>query len=324
MAKLFISHSSRDKEFVRQLAADLRELGHHVWLDEWEIRVGDCILTKIEEGLSGADFVILVLTEHAVSSGWVEKEWKTKYWEEIQTKSKKILPILLEDCVIPSILQTKKYADFRQNQRKGFAELALAIQPFVETGGSEIELVSSLQTSSTTSQISEILKKVYSAEVPLSQLLAETMTIAHQIGDSDLADFCKKELLGYEKDDVSSPEWRAVQAYCSATAKLNPQHIGYAGNISAAFDDMASDKENFFQRKIHIMCPVPELERRPPTDPRIHISTLELRIGDFVKDAQNPDTPITAYFRADTYSILITAIKAELTKRLLKLLPSTE
>ena len=37
---------------------DLRELGHEPWLDEWEIKVGDCIVTKIEEGMSNSDYVV--------------------------------------------------------------------------------------------------------------------------------------------------------------------------------------------------------------------------------------------------------------------------
>jgi hypothetical protein len=34
---IFLSHNSKDKEFVRRLAAQLRLGGGDVWLDEWEI-----------------------------------------------------------------------------------------------------------------------------------------------------------------------------------------------------------------------------------------------------------------------------------------------
>ena len=66
MVKIFISHASQDKEFVRQLGRDLAELGHYPWLDEWEIKVGECIPTKIQQGLADADYVVLVLSQHAV------------------------------------------------------------------------------------------------------------------------------------------------------------------------------------------------------------------------------------------------------------------
>lgn len=52
----FLSHSSMDKPFVRQLAADLTANEVDVWLDEQRIRVGDSIPDKIAQGLAGSDF----------------------------------------------------------------------------------------------------------------------------------------------------------------------------------------------------------------------------------------------------------------------------
>jgi hypothetical protein len=49
----FLSHSSADKPFIRQLAADLSANGIDVWLDEQRIRVGDSIPEKIAQGLAG-------------------------------------------------------------------------------------------------------------------------------------------------------------------------------------------------------------------------------------------------------------------------------
>ena len=62
-AKLFLSHSSRDKPFVRRLAADLSRLGHYPWLDEWEIQVGESIPAKVSEGLEGCKALVVVRSE---------------------------------------------------------------------------------------------------------------------------------------------------------------------------------------------------------------------------------------------------------------------
>jgi hypothetical protein len=48
---VFLSHSSKDKAVVRTVAERLRKDGLKVWFDDWEIRPGDSIPAKIEEGL---------------------------------------------------------------------------------------------------------------------------------------------------------------------------------------------------------------------------------------------------------------------------------
>lgn len=53
-AKIFISHSSKDKNFATWLGTDLKESGHNPWFDEWDIYVGESIPEKISNGLSEA------------------------------------------------------------------------------------------------------------------------------------------------------------------------------------------------------------------------------------------------------------------------------
>jgi hypothetical protein len=135
MAKTFLSYSYKDKSFVRELAEDLTRLGHTVWLDEWEIRVGDSIITKIGRGIEDANYVLVVLSQNSTSSEWVEKEWQAKYWDEINRRKVMVLPVVLEDCSIPTLLRPKKYADFRVNYKVGLAELILALYPRRDTSG---------------------------------------------------------------------------------------------------------------------------------------------------------------------------------------------
>lgn len=124
MARLFISHSSKDKAFVVRLASDLQQLGHEPWLDEWEIKVGECIQTKIEHGIAEADFLVIVLSNNSTDSNWVEREWKAKYWEEVGNNVISVLPVLKETCTIPLLLCTKKYADFRKTYSIGLVSLS--------------------------------------------------------------------------------------------------------------------------------------------------------------------------------------------------------
>ncbi len=137
MANIFISHSSKDKAFVRRVAVDLRRLGHSVWLDEWQIGLGDSIVSKLQHGIEVADFLILVLSAHSVASSWVEHEWQAKYWDEVKERRIRILPVLLNDCKIPYLLRGKKYADFRGDDKyvTGFAELSQRVHSIQDKSG---------------------------------------------------------------------------------------------------------------------------------------------------------------------------------------------
>lgn len=135
MASIFISHSSLDKNVARQLANDLKPYGHDIWLDEWQIKIGQCIPTEIERGINEANFVVLLLSAHAVQSNWVDREWKAAYWDEVNNNSIVLLPVSLEECVIPKLLQTKKYADFSESYAVGFHKLVSSIEWYSETSG---------------------------------------------------------------------------------------------------------------------------------------------------------------------------------------------
>jgi len=125
--EVFISHSSKDKNFAKWLAVDLANTGHKPWLDEWDIKVGESIPKRINEGIRDCDFVVVILTDNSVRSNWVETEWQAKYWDEIQVGEVKVIPALFSDCEIPTLLKMKKYADFRESYSDGFEDLILAV-----------------------------------------------------------------------------------------------------------------------------------------------------------------------------------------------------
>ena len=112
-ASLFLSHNVRDKPFVRRLAGDLSLAGVTVWLDEAEIKVGDSLLGKIQDGILGSDYLGVVLSPNSIGSGWVQRELEIALSQEIEGKTVKVLPLLLGDCQIPPYLAGKLYADFR-------------------------------------------------------------------------------------------------------------------------------------------------------------------------------------------------------------------
>lgn len=121
--QLFLSHSSKDKDFANCLYADLAEQGHTPWLDERNIKAGASIPAEIQKGLASADYVLVLLSPHSVASEWVRAEWEALFWEEMNTRKIKVIPLLIEDCEIPPFLKVKKYIDFREDYAQGLSRL---------------------------------------------------------------------------------------------------------------------------------------------------------------------------------------------------------
>ena len=119
---IFISYSSKDKEFAVRLATDLRLMGLKVWIDKWEMRVGDSLNKKIAEGISNSGWFCVVLSPNSVTSPWVQKELNAGLERELEKRDVFILPILLKDCEIPLFLRDKVYADFRNSYEDGFSD----------------------------------------------------------------------------------------------------------------------------------------------------------------------------------------------------------
>ena len=72
---VFISHASEDKtEVAAPLANALRRGGVKVWLDRQELRIGDSLREKIDEGLSESRFGIVILSPHFFQKGWPKRE----------------------------------------------------------------------------------------------------------------------------------------------------------------------------------------------------------------------------------------------------------
>lgn len=123
MPSLFLSHSSIDKPFVEKLAKDLNRVGIRVWFDKWEIKVGESLTWKIEEGLQANDYLGIVLSPEALNSEWVKCELSAAWCRQMNTRKVIVLPIMYRDCNIPMFLADRKYADFRTDYQQGFADL---------------------------------------------------------------------------------------------------------------------------------------------------------------------------------------------------------
>lgn len=130
---VFISYSHADRKFIDQLVDKLQASGVAVWIDKWMIKVGDSITQRIDEGIGSSDFLIVVLSRASLKSKWVREELNAATIRNVEEeKHAFVLPILLEECEIPLLLQHRKYADFTDDPEQAFQELLEVIQPELE------------------------------------------------------------------------------------------------------------------------------------------------------------------------------------------------
>jgi hypothetical protein len=94
---VFLSHSSRDKNTVREIAARLQNDGLKVWFDEWLIRPGDSIPSKVEQGLENSRVLVLCMSANALGSEWAELETGTFRFRDPLNKNRRFITLRLDD-----------------------------------------------------------------------------------------------------------------------------------------------------------------------------------------------------------------------------------
>ncbi|HUM52758.1 MAG TPA: toll/interleukin-1 receptor domain-containing protein [Chitinophagales bacterium] len=115
--KVFISYASEDLEYADKMYDFLEAKGLNPWLDKKKLRVGANWDIEINRALKTSSFILLLLSSNSVSKrGYVQKEYKLAltYAQEKLEDDIFIIPILIDNCVIPEGLkkfQWKKYDD---------------------------------------------------------------------------------------------------------------------------------------------------------------------------------------------------------------------
>lgn len=125
LLKVFLCHSSGDKPVVRELYRKLNdESWLDVWLDEMKLLPGQVWDLEIEKAVEGADIVLACLSTHSVDKeGYVQKELRfvLNIADEKPEGSIFVIPLRLDDCVVPRRLRRWQWVDYFPESQKLFA-----------------------------------------------------------------------------------------------------------------------------------------------------------------------------------------------------------
>jgi TIR domain len=125
---VFISHRGSDADVARRLAEEIKRLGYNVWLDEWEILLGDSVVERINAGLENAKYVIVCYSDAGVLSNWMSREWMSALARKLEGHSIQLLPVRLSGGAPPAILADIRYADLVKDWDGGIKELLQAMR----------------------------------------------------------------------------------------------------------------------------------------------------------------------------------------------------
>ena len=109
--KVFISHSSKDKKFVRTLKDCLLENSIDTWLDEDQLDLGDSLVAKLETALDNSSHLVIILSPSSVESDWVNFELKKALKNNRTGLTQKIIPVKYRECEIPEEIADLLHAD---------------------------------------------------------------------------------------------------------------------------------------------------------------------------------------------------------------------
>lgn len=120
---IFISHSSKDKKSAVHLAKVLNFCSIDVWLDDWELEVGQSLTDEISRAMDESRYIAILITENYNKTVWTKTEYKKALSREQKEQRTVMLPLIIGEAIIPDFLEDKIHVDLRTDFYKGIVNL---------------------------------------------------------------------------------------------------------------------------------------------------------------------------------------------------------
>ncbi|HEX8456232.1 MAG TPA: tetratricopeptide repeat protein [Pyrinomonadaceae bacterium] len=119
---IFLSHNHKEQDWTEKLAERLEQEDWQgrklsVFFSPWDIRPGQSIPLKIEQGLMKSRKVGLIMSPAAMDSAWVELERLVTTHIALTAREERLIPLLRHDCEIPPLLRPLLPIDFTDDAR---------------------------------------------------------------------------------------------------------------------------------------------------------------------------------------------------------------
>ncbi len=106
VTRLFVSHSTQDNDWCRELVAALKTAGYDVWYDEQGLTGGAVWIETLQREVQARDVFVIVLTPEAWASPWVQEEVRLAL-----STQRTILPVMLKPTPVAGFLLTRQWVN---------------------------------------------------------------------------------------------------------------------------------------------------------------------------------------------------------------------
>ena len=121
---IFLSHSYRDRIVAADLACDLNFCSTDVWLDQWELQIGQSLTDEIAKAMAASRYIAILITGNYNKSVWTKAEYKKALSREQREGQTVMLPLLLGEAELPDFLEDRIYVDLRTDYFSGLLRIA--------------------------------------------------------------------------------------------------------------------------------------------------------------------------------------------------------
>jgi len=105
MARIFISYNRQDSEFVRSVSDQLKTQGHDIAIDVDALAPGQDLRRTLASALKESEVFVVFLSESSKTSQYVLSEIGAARAYSEESERMLVIPILIDDIPIPSIVQ---------------------------------------------------------------------------------------------------------------------------------------------------------------------------------------------------------------------------
>ncbi|HEX6394679.1 MAG TPA: TIR domain-containing protein [Acidimicrobiales bacterium] len=174
--RVFFSHSSRDAEWVKRVAAQAVAAGVEVYLAEHDVQAGRHLSDKIRAEIRASDAMIVLLSPNSLESVIVQQEIGVAHQAEML-----VIPILMEEVASKDLglLNGREYVLLNPaDPHEGLARISVALIRLIDKQREQLQAEDIARLERERQQQAEALAKAYAQMEAQQRKTQQDMLVA--------------------------------------------------------------------------------------------------------------------------------------------------